>query len=145
MTTGVLNRAEDLREAGWTEMEDSGFIGLVGPLWISPERPERRFGFVAEDKHRNRNGNVQGGMLMTFADRAMGFASRSVDPTIASQATATMTFDFIDSGHIGDVIVIDCEVMRRTKTLVFMRGTLASGDRLIGTASGIWKIKTRHE
>jgi acyl-coenzyme A thioesterase PaaI-like protein len=142
MTSEVLSRAEALRAAGWTVMEDSGFIGLVGPLWISPERPERRFAFVAEDKHRNRSGNVQGGMLMTFADRSLGYASRSVDPTIAAQATATMTFDFIDSGHIGELIVIDCEVLRRTRTLVFMRGTLTSGDRLIGTASGIWKIRS---
>jgi acyl-coenzyme A thioesterase PaaI-like protein len=143
MGAETFGNAQDLLAAGWTEMEDTGFIALVGPMWIAPERPMRRYAFVAEDKHRNRGGVVQGGMLMTFADRAMGATSRGIDAAIVSQATVTLTFDFIDAAAIGDVITITCEVMRQTRSMVFMRGTLTCGERTIGTANGIWKIKTR--
>ena len=57
---------------GWEAYTDEGFIGLVGPLWTRMEGDTRRFAFKAEHKHHNRRGVVQGGMLMTFADRTMG-------------------------------------------------------------------------
>jgi acyl-coenzyme A thioesterase PaaI-like protein len=84
-----------------------------------------------------------GGMLMTFADRAMGSTSRKVDGTISSQATVHMDFDFVDAVEIGEFVEISCEVVRQTKTLIFMRGTLSCAGRLVGTTSGIWKIKKR--
>jgi acyl-coenzyme A thioesterase PaaI-like protein len=143
MAEGTGRMEAELLAAGWQQMEDAGFIALVGPIWLAPERPLRRYGFIAEAKHKNRGGVVQGGMLMTFADRAMGATSRETDPSIASQATAQLNFDFIDAANIGDFIEIDCEVMRHTKSLVFLRATLSCGDRLIGTASGIWKVKKR--
>jgi acyl-coenzyme A thioesterase PaaI-like protein len=133
--------ADQLRVTGWTLLEDEGFVGLVGPMWLGPVRGQ--YGFLAEEKHKNRGGAVMGGMLMTFADRAMGSTSRKVDRTIASQATVHMDFDFVDAVEIGEFVVIACEVVRQTKTLIFMRGTLSCGERRVGTTSGIWKIKKR--
>lgn len=124
---------------GWQAQSDDGFIGLVGPLWRAPKRYGHRYAFVAATKHRNRRGVVQGGMLMTFADRAMGGAARNDDLAI-KQATVQLNFDFIDAAQIGNIVEIDCEVMRRTKSIVFVRGRLFEGQRLIGTANGIWKI-----
>src|SRR5207244_12112110 len=51
---------------------DEGFIGLVGPFWMRRSGDGCRYAFMAEPKHHSRRGIVQGGMLMTFADRAMG-------------------------------------------------------------------------
>lgn len=131
--------AEDLKRDGWLVQEDDGFIALVGPIWRAPDSYGHRYAFVADPKHRNRRGVVQGGMLMTFADRAMGGAARNNDPAVR-QATVQLNFDFIDAAQIGNVVEIDCEVMRRTRSLVFMRGRLFEGERLIGAANGIWKI-----
>lgn len=60
---------------GWEPHTDTGFIGLVGPLWIRQEENGRRYGFIAEPKHHNYRGTVQGGMLMTFVDRALGMTA----------------------------------------------------------------------
>jgi acyl-coenzyme A thioesterase PaaI-like protein len=38
-----------------------------------------------------------------------------------------------------------CEVVRRTRSVVFMRGTLVVGSHLVATANGIWKILSRTE
>src|SRR6267154_1222449 len=60
---------------GWEQYKDEGFIGLVGPFWMKPSGDENvapQFAFLAAPKHHNRRNVLQGGMLMTFADRSMG-------------------------------------------------------------------------
>src|SRR5262245_4150797 len=64
----------DPAAAGWQPYghDDTGFVGLVGPFWTRQEGDKHLFAFTAAKKHHNRRGVVQGGMLMTFADRSMG-------------------------------------------------------------------------
>ena len=128
----------DPAAAGWTYEPEAGFIGLVGPVWRRRDGDHLRFGFLAEDKHANLVGVVQGGMLMTFADRALGMLAWDA----AQGSVVTIGFDmaFVDSGRIGSFIELDGEVVRRTASLVFMRGTLSAGRRVIGTCQGTWKI-----
>jgi len=64
-----------LKAAGWTKVETSGFISLVGPLWQRVVDGEHEYALVAQDKHHNRRGLVQGGVLMTFADRTCGMTA----------------------------------------------------------------------
>src|SRR6185503_12882928 len=60
---------------GWEIYPGEGFIGLVGPFWMKREGESYRYGFLAEKKHHNRRGVVQGGMIMTFADRSLGMTA----------------------------------------------------------------------
>jgi acyl-coenzyme A thioesterase PaaI-like protein len=128
----------DPAAAGWSYEPEAGFLGLVGPVWRRRDPDDPRFGFLAEDKHANLLGVVQGGMLMTFADRALGMLAWEA----AQASVVTIGFDmaFADSGRIGSWIGLDGEVVRRTASLVFMRGTLRAGSRVIGTCQGTWKI-----
>ncbi len=64
--------AEQLKADGWTIAETTGFLTLVGPLWQRMVNGQSEHALIAEDKHHNRRGMVQGGLLMTFADRACG-------------------------------------------------------------------------
>jgi hypothetical protein len=61
----------DPAAAGWQRSTEVGFHELVGPIWKRPCGDGDRYAFLTEAKHHNRSGVVQGGMLMTFADRAM--------------------------------------------------------------------------
>ena len=45
--------------------------------------------------------------------------------------------------EIGDFIEIQPEVIRKTQTLVFLRGMLMVGDRVVSSANGVWKILDR--
>ena len=126
---------------GWRELpRDDGFITLVGPFWRRLDDP-RRFGFRAEPRHDNINGVVQGGMLMTFADRSLGYLSFEA----AGGRTATAAFDmnFVSGGRIGSFIEIACEVVRTTRSLVFLRGTLTGGGDVVAICQGTWKILGR--
>ena len=62
--------ADQLISDGWTIVETTGFLNLVGPLWQRMVNGEPEYALVAQDKHHNRRGLVQGGLLMTFADRS---------------------------------------------------------------------------
>src|SRR5512147_546124 len=69
------HRTFDPAAHGWEAYGDDGFIGLVGPFWTRQDGDTHRYAFLAEPKHHNRRGVVQGGMLMTFADRSMGMTA----------------------------------------------------------------------
>ena len=124
--------------AGWEAVDDSGFVGLVGPMVRRTQGDYDEYGFVAEPKHANLNNVVQGGMLMTFADRAFGRTAWQV----AGRSTATIQFDmqFVSAARIGEFIETQPEDVRHTSALVFMRGTLFTGSRIVATAHGVWKI-----
>ena len=70
--------AARLKSDGWKMVETTGFIQLVGPLWQRPAGEAYEYGLLTEDKHHNRRGLVQGGVLMTFADRTCGMIARHV-------------------------------------------------------------------
>jgi acyl-coenzyme A thioesterase PaaI-like protein len=130
-------------EHDFVPLEGHGFIGLVGPLLMGPvSGGTGRFRFEATDKHRNRNDVVHGGMLMTFADRSMGYTARQGD---MSRRQATVQFDmhFIRPARIGTVIEMDCRIIRQTRSLVFVEGTMTSCGEIVATARGIWKITGR--
>tara|TARA_R110002020_G_scaffold16871_68_gene59806 strand:+ start:5234 stop:5701 length:468 start_codon:yes stop_codon:yes gene_type:complete len=123
---------------GWESYTDDGFIGLVGPLWVRAREPAPDYAFMAQPKHQNRRDVVHGGMLMTFADRAMGMTCWYMNDR-KPQATIQLNVHFVDAVQVGDFVEARCEVVRRTRSLVFMRGTLVVGERIVATADGVWK------
>jgi acyl-coenzyme A thioesterase PaaI-like protein len=131
--------AEQLISDGWTIVETSGFINLVGPLWQRMVDGEPEYALVAEDKHHNRRGLVQGGLLMTFADRACGMTARFVSgrPTMA---TVQLDVHFVDAGKIGETLMARPRVIRTTRSLVFVSAEVKANDRTIIMANGVFKI-----
>jgi len=101
MTDMTDDAAEKLRASGWTILETTGFLHLIGPLWQRVVAGEHEYALVAQDKHHNRRGMVQGGVLMTFADRTCGMSARVVSgrPTLA---TIQMDTHFVEAGKIGE-------------------------------------------
>ena len=130
----------DPAAAGWEPYIDEGFIGLVGPFWSRKQAGSEtpRFAFLAARKHHNRRGVVQGGMLMTFADRSMGMTCWYANER-QPQATVQLDMHFIDAVQVGEFVEAKCTVVRRTRSLVFMAGELVVGTRVVATANGVWK------
>ncbi len=130
---------EKLISSGWTMVETTGFISLVGPLWQRTVDGEHEFALVAQDKHHNRRGLVQGGLLMTFADRTCGMTARLVSghPTLA---TVQMDTHFVDSGKIGETLLSRPRVIRITRSLIFITTEISAENRCIVIASGVFKI-----
>jgi acyl-coenzyme A thioesterase PaaI-like protein len=130
---------EKLKSSGWTIVETSGFLNLVGPLWQRVVNDEHEYALVAQDKHHNRRGLVQGGLLMTFADRTCGMTARYVSgrPTLA---TVQLDTHFVDSAKIGEILLSKPRVVRTTRSLIFTTTEVTAANRCIVMASGVFKI-----
>jgi len=131
--------AEKLKASGWTIVETTGFLHLMGPLWQRVVDGEHEYALVAQDKHHNRRGLVQGGVLMTFADRTCGMTARyaSGRPTLA---TVQMDTHFVESGKIGETLMSKPRVVRSTRSLIFVSTEVTVDKRCIAMASGVFKI-----
>jgi len=131
--------AGKLKSDGWSIVETSGFLHLIGPLWQRVVDAEHEYALVAQDKHHNRRGLVQGGVLMTFADRSCGMTARFVSgrPTLA-----TVQFDthFVEAGKIGEILISNPRVVRSTRSLIFITTEVTVDKRYIAMASGVFKI-----
>jgi uncharacterized protein (TIGR00369 family) len=129
----------DPAAAGWTAAPRSNFANLIGPVWQRMEGAERRLGFLAEERHFNPGGVVHGGMLMAFADEFLGgvvFEAIGQRPIVTIQ----LNTHFIATVQRGDFVEGRGEVVRRTRTIVFVRGMLMVGDRIVAAVDGIWKV-----
>ena len=131
--------AAKLKSDGWKVVEATGFITLIGPLWERLVDGELEHALITEDKHHNRRGLVQGGVLMTFADRSCGMTARFVSgkPTLA---TVQLDTHFVEAGHIGDILISRPRVVRSTRSLIFMSTEVTVDDRCIVMANGVFKI-----
>src|SRR3977135_2781708 len=116
----------DPASAGWEPYRDEGFIGLVGPFWTRQSGDSPLYAFMAESKHHNRRGVVQGGMLMTFADRSMGMTCWYANAR-QPQATVQLDVPFVSDAQIGEFVEAQCKVVRRTRSLIFMSAELVVG------------------
>ena len=131
--------AGKLKSDGWKIVDTTGFLHLVGPLWQRLVDGAYEFALIAEDKHHNRRGLVQGGVLMTLADRSCGITARFVSgkPTLA---TVQLDVHFVEAGKIGEILVSKPRVVRSTRSLIFMSTEIAVDKRCIAMASGVFKI-----
>jgi uncharacterized protein (TIGR00369 family) len=121
---------------GFERVEGHNFGELVGPIW---RRGDSLFGFTAAEKHRNHRGIVHGGMLMTFADQAMGMTGRRATGE-KPHATIELGMRFVGAVKLGDFVEAHCEIVRMTRSLLFIESKLKVGARIVAAGSGIWKI-----
>lgn len=128
---------------GWQEIIDTGFVGLVGPVWQRKEEDGLALAVMAAAKHRNRRGVVQGGMLATLLDRAIGLNVSEANGH-RPQATLQLDIHFLEAAKIGDFIEARCRIERRTRSVTFATGTASVGPRAVATARGVWKILGEH-
>lgn len=136
MNSGAFPNPADL---GWEEIQDTGFIGLVGPVWQRREESGLALGFLAQPKHHNRRGVVQGGMLATLLDRAIGLNVSEANGH-RPQATLQLDVHYLGAVQIGEFVEARCTIDRRTRAITFASGTASVGPRIVATAKGVWKM-----
>jgi acyl-coenzyme A thioesterase PaaI-like protein len=131
--------ATRLKSDGWAMVETTGFLTLIGPLWQRVVNGEHEYALATEEKHHNRRGLVQGGVLMTFADRTCGMTARYVSgkPTLA---TVQLDTHFVETGKIGEVLISRPRVVRSTRSLIFITTEVTVDKRVLAMASGVFKI-----
>ncbi len=134
--TAVEGNIFDPAANGWERVEGHNFGELIGPIW---RRGDGLFGILAADKHRNHRGIVHGGMLMSFADQAMGMTGRRSTGD-KPHATIEINMQFVGTVQVGDFVEAHCEVVRKTRSILFIESKVKVDRCVVAAASGIWKI-----
>ena len=119
------------------------FEDLVGPLCYREDLDGGlRFAFVARPHHANTGGQLHGGILMTFADFALCLTATHGLPGERC-VTVSLNSEFTAPGEVGDLVESTAEVVRRSRSLTFVRGQIAAGNRTLLNYSAIVKRLTR--
>ena len=135
-TAAAQGQTFDPAAHGWDRVDGHNFGELIGPIW---RRGDSLFGIVTADKHRNHRSVLHGGVLMSFADQAMGMTGRRATGD-KPHATIEMNIQFIAAVKIGDFVEAHCSIVRETRSVLFIESKLKVGNRVVAAASGIWKI-----
>ncbi len=112
---------------------------FIGPVFEQGAPGAKTFALAVDERHVNARGVIHGGMLMTFADCALGQAVWDVTDK-ASVVTLNMQGQYLKPAKSGDVIFVKPELIRRTKAFVFMRGDFKVRDETIFAVTSVWKL-----
>lgn len=124
---------------GWKVLEATSFSRHIGPYFYRPAGSHFRFCMRTDSRHDNSHERAHGGVVMSFADEALGFAGRWSRDNLPM---FTIEFDcrFLDAILCGDVVEVEPEVIKATRSLMFMRGDCTVDGRPVASCTGVWKV-----
>ena len=100
---------------------------------------EYEFKSTINENHLNAAGITHGGYLSALIDAGAGTAAhRSAEN--APCVTISLDLKFIGSSKVGDEIIGKTKILKKTNSLIFLFCQLMCKDKIIASASGIWKI-----
>src|SRR5215468_9242625 len=113
--------AAAFKAAGWVMTPGGGFTNHAGPFWLR-FAPEVEAALPIEPVHCNEQiGNLHGGVVMTFADIALGAKAAAV-AQVPQIVTVQLNVHFAASAKRGELLTCKPELVRKTSRMVFVRG-----------------------
>ena len=110
-----------------------------GVMFKTISESEYEFKSIIKENHLNTAGITHGGYLSALIDAGAGTAAhRSAEN--APCVTISLDLNFIGASRIGDEIIGNVKILKKTKTLVFLFCELKCNNKTITSASGVWKI-----
>jgi len=110
-----------------------------GIMFRNISKTEYEFKTTINENHLNAAGITHGGFICSLIDAGAGTAAhRSAGQ--APCVTISLDLKFIATTKIGDEIIGFVKILKKTKSMVFLICHLKSKDKIIASASGIWKI-----
>jgi len=100
---------------------------------------EYEFKSTISENHLNAAGITHGGYLSALIDAGAGTAAHRAAGN-APCVTISLDLKFISASKVGDEIIGKVKILKKTKTLVFLFCELKCENKIITSASGIWKI-----
>ena len=110
-----------------------------GVMFRDISENEYEFKTIINENHLNSAGITHGGYLAALIDAGAGTAvHRSAQN--AQCVTISLDLKYISVSKIGDEIIGHVKILKKTKTLVFLFCELKCNNKIITSASGVWKI-----
>jgi len=110
-----------------------------GVLFRTVSETEYEFKSVINENHLNAAGITHGGYLSALIDAGAGTSAHRAANGVPC-VTISLDLKFIGSSKEGDEITGFTKILKKTNTLIFLFCELKCNDKIITSASGIWKI-----
>jgi uncharacterized protein (TIGR00369 family) len=110
-----------------------------GVLFRTISETEYEFKTTINESHLNAAGITHGGYLSALIDAGAGTSAHRTSGN-APCVTISLDLKFIGPSKLGDEVIGSTRILKKTNTLVFLFCELKCNDKIITSASGIWKI-----
>ena len=110
-----------------------------GVLFRTMSDTEYEFKTTISENHLNAAGITHGGYLSALIDAGAGTAAHRASGN-ASCVTISLDLKFISASKVGDEVTGFTRILKKTSTLILLFCELRCNDKIITSASGIWKI-----
>ena len=110
-----------------------------GLLFRNVSETEYEFKSTINENHLNAARITHGGYLAALIDAGAGTSAHRAANN-ASCVTISLDLKFISASKTGDQILGKTKILKKTNTLIFLFCELICNDKIIASASGIWKI-----
>ena len=110
-----------------------------GLLFRTISDEEYEFTAIINENHLNAAGITHGGFIAAFVDAGAGSAAyKSADQNMC--VTISLEIKFISPVKLGQKLVGKAKIQKKTRSMVFLTCELKTDNKIIATASGVWKI-----
>ena len=110
-----------------------------GLLFRNINKIEYEFKSTVKENHLNAAGITHGGYIAALIDAGAGTSAHRASDN-APCVTISLDLKFIGASKTGDEIIGRTKILKKTNTLIFLFCELKCNDKIIASASGIWKI-----
>jgi acyl-coenzyme A thioesterase 13 len=126
---------------GYTALfRSSPFLDRTGPFYSSGKGASLSIGLRVLEYHLNARGLAHGGVLLTMADIALGYAMATSENPPVGAVTSHLSADFAGSAKLGDWVESRIDIQKIGRTLAFANAYLLVADIRIVRASGVFAI-----
>ena len=110
-----------------------------GLLFKNISENEYQFKTVIKENHLNAAGITHGGFLSAVVDAGAGTAAHRTANN-SPCVTISLELKFISAVKLNQELVGFVKIQKKTKSMVFLTCELKASDKIVATASGVWKI-----
>ena len=131
--------------AGFEPLALTGeFIGVNGPLYLKHVGDLVQVGFRVEPRHTNVLSICHGGMMATFCDMLLPLSAHRKSAEVGQRflPTINLQVDYLAASPLGAWVQGEADVLRTTRSLLFMQGLVTADGTLVARVSGIFKLST---
>jgi uncharacterized protein (TIGR00369 family) len=124
-----------------------GFIAVNGPLYLKKLDAGVLLGFRVERRHCNPMGICHGGMIATFCDMLLPISAHYLSGELERRflPTINLQVDYLAASKLGAWVQGEAQLLRATRSMVFMQGVVSADGEAVARVSGIFKIGPRFE
>ena len=118
----------------------SGFMKHNGGIFFRTiSENEYQFKATINKNHLNAAGITHGGFIAALVDSGAGTAAhRTADGNPC--VTISLELKFISTVKLGQKLIGNTKIQKKTKSMVFLTCELVAEEKIVATASGVWKI-----